>query len=81
MRNILPEKSDTECEKLFPNFFLKDQNRAYLWISLVQFVFIQVQGYWNIMKLSCRPLAYMSYKPLLRNKKWCGTSLPASLSA
>ena len=33
------------------------------------------------MKLSCRPLAFTSYKPFLKNKSRAGTSLPASFSA
>ena len=32
------------------------------------------------LKLSCRPLAFTSYKALLENKM-CGTSLPVSFSA
>ena len=49
----------------------------------MQFIFIvyQVEGYQNILKLSCRPLAFTSYKAFLKNKKRYGTSLPASLSA
>ena len=43
----------------------------------MQFVFIvcQVEDYRNILKLSCRPLAFTSYYTLLKNKKRSGTSL------
>ena len=35
-------------------------------------------GYQNILKLSCRPLAFNSYKAFLKYKKRSGTSLPVS---
>ena len=49
----------------------------------LQFVFIvrQVKGYWNVLKLSCRPLAFTSYKAFLKNKKRSATNLPGSFSA
>ena len=67
MRNIFLEKKPWNGETI-PDPFLKNQNWAYLWsISVlvkifVQFVFIvcQVEDYWNILKLSCRPLAFTS---------------------
>ena len=38
MRNIFLEKSYRKCvEKLFPDLFLKNQNWAYLWISILKF--------------------------------------------
>ena len=36
------------------------------------------KDYRNIMKLSCKPLAFASYKAFLKNKKKSGTSLPAT---
>ena len=33
------------------------------------------------LKLSCRPLAFTSYKAILKNKNRSGTSLSASFSA
>ena len=51
--------------------------------SLKLFVFIlwQVEGYGNILKLSCRSLAFTSYyKAFLKNQKRSGTSLPALFS-
>ena len=49
----------------------------------IQFVPIkrQVEGYRNILKLSCRPLAFTSYKAFFKNKKRPGTSFPASFCA
>ena len=65
-------------EKLFPDPFLKTQNKAYLWInSFIQFVVVcQVEEFWDIVKLSCRSLA--RYKDFLRNNRRSGASLPAS---
>ena len=66
--------------------FSKNQNRAYLWMNSFKFyaVFVivcQVEVYLKISKLSCRPLAFTSSKAFLKNKKFSGTSLPASFSA
>ena len=71
-------------EKLYLYPFLKNQSWAYLWInilSFVQFVFIvwQVEGFRNILKLSCRPLPFTLYKVSLENKDVC--YFAASLSA
>ena len=48
----------------------------------MQFAFIvcQVEDYQYIFKLSYRPLAFTSYKALLKNKKRSVTSLLASFS-
>ena len=48
----------------------------------MQFVFIlcEVEGYRNILKLSCKPIAFTSYKAFLKNKRRPGTSFPASFS-
>ena len=74
MRNIFLEKSYTKCgRKTIPRPFSKKS----------KFVFIvnQVKGYQNILKLSCRPLAFTSHKALLNNKERSGTCLLASFSA
>ena len=84
MKNIFLEKSFTKVvEKLLPDPFLKNQIEHIsesISISLMQFVYIvfQVERYQNILKLSCRPLAFTSYKAFLKNKKRSRTSLPAS---
>ena len=82
MKIIFLEKSYTKCGVEKPDPFLKNQNRAYLWIN-IQFIFIacQVQGYRNILKLSCRPLAFTSFKAFLKNKKRSGTSVFDPFSA
>ena len=72
--------------ELCPDPFPKNQNLEYLWINslkVLQFVFNlhTVEDYHNILKLSCRALAFTSYKALLKNKKRSGTSLTASFSA
>ena len=72
-------------EKLVPEPFPKmkiEHISGSIASSLIQFTFIvwQVEGYRNILKLSCRPLAFTSHKAFLKNKK-SGTSLPVSFSA
>ena len=49
---------------------------------LLEFVFIecQVESYRSVLKLSCRPIAFISHKGFLENTKRCGTNLPASFS-
>ena len=76
---VFEENAENLVEKLFLDPFLESQNWENLWINSVKFiqlVFIiyQVEGYRNILKLSCRPLAFAS-------KKESGTILPASFSA
>ena len=73
-------------EKLYPDAFLKNQNGAYLWINSIKFYTVyfncsQVEGYRNILKLSCRPLAFILYKAFSKNKKSSKTSFPDSFSA
>ena len=50
---------------------------------MIEFVVIicQVEGYQIILKRSCRPFAFTSFKAFLKNKKRSGTSLPALFSA
>ena len=69
----LKNHTQNVVEKLFPGSFLKNQNWAYLWINSLKF-----SSFRNILKVSCRPLDFTSYKALLKNKKISGTSLPAS---
>ena len=75
MKNIFLEKSFTKVvEKLLPDPFLKNQIEHIsesISKSLMQFVYIvfQVEGYQNILKLNCRPLAFTSYKAFLKNKR------------
>ena len=40
-----------------------------------------IEGYRNILKLSSRPLAFISYYVFLKNKKRSGTSHPVPFSA
>ena len=49
---------------------LKFQN---LWRHI--FIACQVEGYRNILKLSCRPTAFTSYKAFLKYKTRLGTSI------
>ena len=87
MRNIFLEKSYTKCdgETILRPFFKKSNLNVSLdqESKVIQFVFIvcQFEGYRYILKLSCRPLAFNSYKAFLRSKERSWTSLPASFSA
>ena len=80
MINIFLEKSFTKYGGTIPRPFPK---KSKLNISLVQqskvlynlnFIVCHVEGYRNILKLICRPLASTSNKAFLRNKKMSGTS-------
>ena len=70
-------------EKLFPDPFLKYQNLTYRWMNSLKFVFIvyQIEGYRHMLKLSCRPVTFTSFKAFLQNKKRSGASLPAPFFA
>ena len=70
-------------EKQFPDPFLKSQNWAYLWINILKFYTVcfgacRVEGYRNILKLSCRPLAFTSYKAFLESKTRSGAKISLS---
>ena len=68
MRNILLEKSYTKCcgETILRHFYQKSKFE-----SCIQFVFIecQIEDYRNILKLSCRALAFASCRAFLKNKE------------
>ena len=83
---FLKNYAQNVMEKLVPNPFLKNQNWAYLWINslkFTQFIFIscQVEGWLKILKISCRPFDFTSYKAFLKNKRRSGTILSTSFSA
>ena len=64
MRNIFLETSYTKCGgEAIPRSFSKQSKLS------IQFVFsiCQVKDYRNILKLSCRPLAFASYEVLFLN--------------
>ena len=52
-------------------------------VVVIQFIFIvcQVEGYQNILKPSCTPLTFDSFKAFLEYKERPATSPPPSLSA
>ena len=79
-----PGKSYTKCGgDALPRHFSKKSNLSISFDRyFIRFVFIvlQAEDYPNILKISCRPLAFTSNKAFLKNKKWSGTSLPASFS-
>ena len=88
MRNIFLEKSYTKYGgETGPRLFSEKIEIAHISGSVVesfiQFVFIicQVEGYQNISKLSCRSLAFTSFKAFLKKKNRSGTSLLALFSA
>ena len=56
---------------LFPDPFLENQNRGYIWINIINFytvyfIVFQVECYRNILKLGDRPLAFTLYKAFLK---------------
>ena len=88
MINIFFEKSYTKCDgEAILRSYSKKIKIEYISGSIVsnfiQFVLIvyQVEDYCNILKLSCRPLAFILYKTFVKNKKRSGTSFPASFSS
>ena len=86
IRSILLEESCTKCgEETISRPFTKkiEIENISLDQSFIQLVFIvsQVEGYQNILKLSCKLLAITSYKAFLKNKKKSGANLPVPFSA
>ena len=87
MKNIFLKKSYRKCGgETSPRPFSEKPklsiSASTVWIS-VQFVLLhlQVDDYHTALKLSCWPYAFTFCKGLLKNKKWSGTSLPASCYA
>ena len=85
-RKIFLKKSYTKCNGEFiPRTFYKKSKLSILWINVVKFysffIICQVEGYRNILKLNCRPLATTTYKAFLKNKMRSETSLLGSFSA
>ena len=81
MRHVFLEKSYTKCgrETILGLFSKKSKlsiSSDQQW-SFIQFVFIvcQVEGYPNILKLSCTLLAFTSFKAFLKTQERSGTSL------
>ena len=75
MRNIFREKSYTECGgENIPTPFSKKSKLSYLWINSSKFCILccivcQVVDYRNMLKLSCRPLAFTSHEAFFSEKK------------
>ena len=85
MRNIFLEKFWYVCV-LYKGSFPKNQNWWYLSIDSLKFytgsfLCFKVDGYWVILELRCRLLAFTSYNAFFKTKKNSGTSLPSSFSA
>ena len=82
---FLKNHIQTVADKIFPDPFQKHQNWIFLKISslicYIDLFICQVEDYRNILKLSCRPIAFTSYKAFLKNKESSGTTLPSSFSA
>ena len=91
MRKLLMKNHTQDVvKKLFPERFLKNRKWAYLWINKINNLkfyslflpYVQVERYRLVLKLSCRPHTFTSYKAFfLKKKKMFGTSFPASFSA
>ena len=87
MRNIFLAKSYNTCGgETFPRSFSKKSKFS---MSLDQcskvlhsfFIVCLVEDYWNILKLSYKPLAFTSPKAFQKNKKRSVTSFSASFFA
>ena len=76
MRNIFLEKSYAKSGGgTFPRPFSKKSKLSIsgsIVQNFIQLVFIvcQVEGYRNIFKLNCRPLAFTSYKVKKKEEVW-----------
>ena len=88
MRNICFEKLYKICVGQTSTRSFPEKSKLSMSLNqwskvFVKFVFnvYQVERYPNILKLSCIPLAFTSYKACLQNKERSRTSLPASFSA
>ena len=72
-RNIFLENHiQNMMERLLPDPFMKNQHRAYLWISSLKcnkfdLLYVQVEVYQNILKLRCWPLAFTLHKAFLKD--------------
>ena len=53
------------------NIFPNQQSEDFIQLVFIEY---QVVHYRNILKISCRPLAFTLYKAFLKNKKMSGTS-------
>ena len=82
MRNIFIEKSNINFggETILRTFL---ENLGIISLKFYKFVFIvcQVEGYRNILKLSCRLLPITSNTAFCKNKKRSGISFTGLLSA
>ena len=86
MKKPFLEKSYTKCSGVtIPRPFSKKPNWAYLWINSQKFYtacFYCMQGQWLLkyIKLIYSPLAFISCKAFLKNKKRSRTTLPVLFS-
>ena len=87
MRNILLDKSYTKSGgETIPRPYSKKPKLSASWIKCIKFYAVcfncmPIVCYRNILKWSCTPLTFTSYKAFLKNKKRSRTSLTASFSA
>ena len=87
IRNIFLQKLFTKCDgetslRPFSKKIKIEHISGSIVNSFIQFAVVvwQVDGQQNILKLSCRRLAFTSYQAFLKKKR-SGTSLPALFSA
>ena len=71
------------AEKLFPDPFLKNQNATYLWINnslkalySLFLLYAHLRAI-EIVKPSCRPLAFTLYNAFLKTKRGLGLVTPS----
>ena len=69
-------------QKLVPDPFLEIKIKHISGsIDSVYFIVYEAEGYQNILKLGCIPLAFTLFEAFLKNKKRSGTSLSTVFSA
>ena len=73
MRNIFFEKSNTKCGgETILRHCTKKSKLSILWIGSLKFYTVcfhcQAEGYRKILKLSCKPLHFISYKAFLKKQ-------------
>ena len=87
MRNIFLEKSHTKkggktiARPISKNLKIERNPGSIVQSFCILFLLYAKLKTRNILKLSCRPLAFTSRKAFLQSKKRSGTSLTASFSA
>ena len=70
---FLKDHTENVVKKLSPEPFLQNQNWAYLWTNgpkfYIFYILCHIEVYQNILKLSCRPLAFTSHNSFTKQRR------------